>query len=73
MTSENSEGNSDRVDPLADDIAEEEAADEFLKDAMRARSDKSPYPGHPNFDAGIATERGNHIDKFGDDPEDQPE
>lgn len=67
MTHESYDSSEDDYD--ARDAAEQEAADRSYEEALRAPSDKSTVPGHPNFDAGLATLRHAYIDKFGTDPE----
>ena len=51
----------------------DDEADEVLREAIRRQSDLSADPAHPNYDAGLATDRDNFIDKFGADPEDEVE
>ena len=70
MTHENDDSFPDDDSYDATQAAEQEIADKSYDEALRALSDKSTDPGHPNFAAGLATERHAMIDKFGSDPED---
>ena len=60
---------SDESDDETLEAADQRDADESYEAALRALSDKSTDPSHPNFDAGLATIRHAHTDKFGTDPE----